>query len=127
MCIRVDANGCGNSKGTHISVFTYLMRGENDDNLSWPYTGTVTVEVLNQLGNRNHYPLHTNFASDYGQRVLKHNRAPAGHGYGHRKYISHSLLDYDLTKYCQYLKDDCLYFRLRATNSKQWLVTTGNF
>lgn len=25
MCIRVDSNGCGSAKGTHISVFGYLM------------------------------------------------------------------------------------------------------
>ena len=127
MCIRVDANGNGDSKGTHVAVFTYLMCGENDDDLSWPYTGTVTIELLNQLGNRNHYSLSTRFVSDHGQRVVNHNFSAPGHGYGHRKYILHSSLDYDPIINCQYLKDDCLYFRLRATNPRQWLVTTGNF
>ena len=127
MCIRVDANGCGNSKGTHISVFTYLMRGENDDNLSWPYTGTVTVELLNQLENRNHYPLSKKFVSDRGQRVVNHDFVAQGRASGHYEYIPHSSLHYDLKKNCQYLKDDCLYFRLKATNPKPWLVTTRDF
>ena len=60
-------SGCEDGKGTHISVITYLMRGENDDDISWPYTGTITIE------------------------------------------------------------DDCLFFRLRTTNPKRWLVTTDKF
>ena len=33
MCIRVDSNGWGEGKSTHVSVYAYLMRGENDDHL----------------------------------------------------------------------------------------------
>ena len=33
MCIRVDPNGDGDGKGTHVSVFTYLMKGPFDDHL----------------------------------------------------------------------------------------------
>ena len=54
MCIKVDCNGYGISKGTHVSVYAYLMRGENDDHLPWPFTGTVTVELLNQLEDDSH-------------------------------------------------------------------------
>ena len=31
MCLRVDANGNGDGKGTHVSVFVCLVRGEFDD------------------------------------------------------------------------------------------------
>ena len=40
MCLRVDAN---DGKGTHVSVYVCLMRGDNDDNLKWPFKGTVEV------------------------------------------------------------------------------------
>ena len=43
MYIRVDANGDGKGKGNRMSVFIFLMKGENDDHLTWPFTGTVTV------------------------------------------------------------------------------------
>ena len=33
MCIRVDANGCGDGTGTHVSVFVCLMRGEYERKL----------------------------------------------------------------------------------------------
>ena len=49
MCLNVDANGYGEGKGTHESVFVYLMRGDNDNHLKWPFKGTIKVSLLNQL------------------------------------------------------------------------------
>ena len=130
MCIRVDADGNGDGKGTHVSVLVYLMRGENDDHLSWPFTGTVTVELLNQLEDKNHHSMSILFTSDCeeGQRVTDHEMAPKG--YGCQQYISHSSLGHDAIKNCQFLKDDCLYFRFKVSqivNPKPWLVISGNF
>ena len=48
MCIRVDANGQGNGKGTHVSLFVYMMKGEFDSHLKWPFKGEITVELVNQ-------------------------------------------------------------------------------
>ncbi len=42
ICLKVYANN-----GNHVSVFSCLMKGPNDDSLSWPFTGTVTVELQN--------------------------------------------------------------------------------
>ena len=125
MCIRIDTNGDGYGKGTHVSVFAYLMRGENDDHLPWPFTGTVTVELLNQLKDDNHHSQKTTFPPDNvaSPRVVKEERAL--HGWGRAGYIPHSNLGYNAAKNCQYLKDDCLYFRVKVdaeSTSKPWLV-----
>ena len=48
MCLRVVANGDGDVEGSHVSVFN-LMKGANDDNLKWPFKGTIKVSLLNQL------------------------------------------------------------------------------
>ena len=129
MCIRVDVNGCGDGKETHISVYIFLMHGENDDHLSWPFTGTVTIELLNQLRNANHHSAKSVFTdTKAGQRVVNSDRALSSCGY--RTFISHSSLGYDAAKRCQYLLNDCLYFRVkvtRATTSKPWLVTASRF
>ena len=45
MCLRVDANGEGDGKGTHVSVFVQLMRGEFDDDLKWPFSGKITIQL----------------------------------------------------------------------------------
>ena len=48
MCLRVDANGSGAGKGTHVSVYTCLMRGEFDSHLKWPFRGTISIQLVNQ-------------------------------------------------------------------------------
>ena len=45
MCLRVYANGVGTGKGTHVSVFVCLMRGEFDDLLKWLFHGEVTIQL----------------------------------------------------------------------------------
>ena len=45
MCLRVDTNGLCSGKGTHVSVYVYLMKGEFDDRLKWPFSGEVVVEL----------------------------------------------------------------------------------
>ena len=128
MCIRVDANGNGNGAGTHVSVFVYLMKGRNDDNLPWPFTGEVTIALLNQLANENHYTHTFSFPqqdNEASRRVVDGEMAPTG--YGIRTFISHDRLDHNADQNCQYLKDDCLYFRIKVQASKPtkpWLTST---
>ena len=124
MCIGVIACGEGDGEDTHVSVFAHLMRGENDDHLPWPFTGKVTIELLNQLKDNHHHSMQVKFPSDNeaSQRVVNKEVTLVGYGYG--SFISHSELGYDAAKCCQYLKDDCLYFRVKAdtTNTfKPWL------
>ena len=40
-------NGVDDVKGTHLSLFVYIMRGEYDDQLKWPFNGVVTIEMFN--------------------------------------------------------------------------------
>ena len=55
MCLKVYANGVSEGKGTHVSAFICLMRGDNDDNLKWPFKGTIKVSLLNQLEGGQHH------------------------------------------------------------------------
>ena len=47
MCVYVDASGDQYAKGTHVSLFFFLMKGDNDGNLKWPFKGTIKVSLLN--------------------------------------------------------------------------------
>ena len=125
MCIRVCANGQKDGYGNHVSVYVCLMKGENDDHLPWPFTGAVTIALLNQLEDDNHYSKTITFVpgEPSSRRVVSGERASTS--YGRRCYISHSALGYDAAKNCQYLKDDCLYFKVSVDaekSSKPWLV-----
>ncbi len=122
LCICVNANGCGDGKGTHVSVYANLKKGDNDDSLSWPFTGTVTIELLNQLEDKNHLKRILTFSADVAsQRVVDGERSPNARGW--HKFISHADLAYKPFTNCQYLKNDTLIFRLsaEAPDYKPWL------
>ncbi|XP_065917336.1 TNF receptor-associated factor 3-like isoform X2 [Dysidea avara] len=48
MCIRVYLNGVGTGKGTHLSIFFVLMRGEHDTLLYWPFEHQVELILVDQ-------------------------------------------------------------------------------
>ena len=125
MCISVFANGYDSGKGTHVSVYAYLMRGENDDYLPWPFTGTVTFELLNQLENKNHHRTGIIFHSDYKASQRVKNQERSSFGWGISEYISHSDLGLNTAKNHQYLKDDRLHFKISVdakSSSTPWLI-----
>lgn len=43
MCARVYLNGDGMGKGTHLSLFFVVMRGEYDALLPWPFKQKVPL------------------------------------------------------------------------------------
>ena len=53
VCVRIYLNGDGMGKGTHISLFFVIMRGQYDAILSWPFKQKVTLMLLDQ-NNREH-------------------------------------------------------------------------
>ena len=55
MCLRVEANGLLVGKNSHVSVYLYMMRGEYDESLKWPFRGDITIQLLNQVGGDGHH------------------------------------------------------------------------
>ena len=53
MCARIYLNGDGMGKGTHISLFFVIMKGQYDAILPWPLKQKVTMMLLDQ-NNREH-------------------------------------------------------------------------
>ena len=129
MCLRVYTNGCSDVRGTHISLYVYLMKSEHDHLLEWPFRGTVHIEILNQLVDDEHYTEKITFNC----RELKNYNSRAKSslgvtGLGKSKFISQNELGY--TTNCQYLKDDSLYFRVTkvevSSRSRPWLACIGD-
>ena len=76
MCLRVDANGYGVCKNTHVSVYLYMMRGEYDDSLKWPFRGDIIVQLLNQVEDCGHHEVVIHFvdgADEFCRRVNQGN------------------------------------------------------
>ena len=125
MSLKVDAGGLGHGEGSHMSVFLYLVEGENDDFLDWPLRGEFAVKLLNQERDENHIEGSINFfersAVPYNSRVSK---GWASGGYGIIEFVSHQSLEMGPhTPHIQYLNDNTLFFQVTMTKSpKPWLV-----
>ena len=118
MCLRVDANGSGKGEGTHVSVFVYLMKGEFDDNLKWPFRGRVVLQLCNQLEDKKHHEHTIDFSETREPSVICKvtNGERAEKGWGTHTLIAHNDLNFKPAN-CQYLKDDCLQFRIITVES----------
>ena len=126
MFLWVYANGFHEGKGTHLSYYVIFMRGKNDDNLSWPFRGEISVKILNQLEDA----YHSQFALTYkdrddasNNRVTEGESAPSG--YGTPQSVPQSDLKLNPLLNRHYLKDDCLYFQVSVelpSPAKPWLV-----
>ena len=109
MTLEVYANGWNVGKGTHISVYAFVVEGEHDAELNWPFVGKITFTLLNQLEDKNHHsPI---------MAITREDNTRVEDGQGFATFIPHSGLAYDPVRNTQYLKDDTLYFRV----SVEWM------
>ena len=124
MCLRVDADGFGPGKGTHLSVQLCMMKGEFDDKLDWVYRGEVEVQAINQDPlykdlNATALIYNTKESGHSRQRVLHGDRATHSWGthcsfffiYNHSK---HNVL-------ARYVKNDSICFRIAFARKRTGL------
>ena len=109
LCLRVDANGSGSGKGSHLSIGVLIMKGQHDDRLQWPFTGTIIIELLNWLEDKGHYKGTLSFGTN-GNRVTKGKYGNRTFGYS--QFISLSSLNSSTNP--QYLYQDCIRVRVQA-------------
>ena len=106
MCLSVDGNGCDTGKGTHVSAGVFLMQGEFDDQLQWPFRGDIIIQLLNQRGGWGHHEFILAFDDQTPDRaacrVTVGKRASMG--WGVPEFISHDMLQPN------YLQNDQLRF-----------------
>ena len=55
MSIGLDADGNNGGHGTHVSLLVYLLRGEFDERIKWPFRGSVIIQLLNERRDGGHY------------------------------------------------------------------------
>ena len=106
MCMYVTANSYGEYDGTHTAVGVYLMKGEFDDQLKWPFRGAITIRLISQEDEEYKETTlsYTGTEPDYDEiasRVMTDVNT-VENGQATRDFISHT----DLKP--KYLKNDCL-------------------
>ncbi|XP_044174909.1 TNF receptor-associated factor 6-like isoform X2 [Acropora millepora] len=48
LCLRINLNGVDSGVGTYIALFVHMMQGDYDSILEWPFTGRITLTILDQ-------------------------------------------------------------------------------
>ena len=116
----VFCNGVLDGKGTHMSVFLYLVRGEYDNDLDWPFRGNVTIHLLNQRSDRQHYQKVIRFTDDTPTAVCNRviDAEMAKEGNGPTQFISQGDLTYNQEKDTEFIRDDCLKIRVASISLK---------
>ena len=116
MCLKVyPAGESADNKGTHMSAYGFLLKGEYDDSLSWPFYADVVIDILNWRGDHSHHRKVLQFdddsCADARARVYDDD-ALAPNGWGNNKVIPHSTLFPRYTSSTEYLQDDCMRIRI---------------
>ena len=102
-----------------ISIYFCIQQGPYDDILVWPFSGTITVELLNQQENSDHYNNSFAFPSVCGKKPTS--QSARSDSYGLHDFITYKMLR---EKASQYIQDNTLYFRVTIATKKykSWLL-----
>ena len=112
--LQVYPNGHGKGRGSHLSVYAQLMRGEYDNELEWPFEGDIRVKLLNWTEDKNHHSetIPFNRYNDLdGTSTSRLTDRETAIGIGRPQFIS--LTDLASTTNTEYLCDD--YLKLRVS------------
>ena len=115
MRLEVYPNGYGDGKGTHISLFVRLLKGENDCNLKWPMNIDLKILLINWRKNDSHilYVIHFTKATSGACNQVTGAMEKADLPCGTNKFCAHSTL-YAATRSVQYIEDDCIHVRVKV-------------
>ena len=115
MSLLVCPNGRDKWKNKYVSLFVHLMKGENDNNLTFPFHGDILVQIINWREDKNHveqlieFNEKTDPKGEYGARVTGLAALWSGRqyrGYGYPNFLSHKFLEFDKSRNTQYVSDD---------------------
>uniref|UniRef100_H2YYB2 MATH domain-containing protein n=1 Tax=Ciona savignyi TaxID=51511 RepID=H2YYB2_CIOSA len=110
MCARIYPNGDGMGKGTHMSLFFVVMKGEYDALLPWPFRQKVTLMLLDQGVDRRH--LSDTFRPDPTSSSFKQPTSDMNIASGCPLFVAHSVI-----KGSSYVKEDTIYIRIHVDTS----------
>ena len=90
MCLRLYIMGDGIGKGTHLSLFFVVMRGEFDNILQWPFTHKITFKLISQAGGRD---IVDTFQPDPMSISFRKPRSDMNIASGCPRFVSHTELE----------------------------------
>ncbi|TSO67497.1 TNF receptor-associated factor 3 [Bagarius yarrelli] len=110
MCARVYLNGDGMGKGTHLSLFFVVMRGEYDALLPWPFRQKVTLMLMDQGPARKH--LGDAFKPDPNSSSFRRPTGEMNIASGCPLFVAQTVLENGT-----YIKDDTIFIKVTVDTS----------
>ena len=109
MCLRLYIMGDGIGKGTHLSLFFVVMRGEFDNILQWPFTHKVTFKLINQAGGRD---IVDTFQPDPSNSSFRKPKSDMNIASGCPQFITHTELERG-----GFIVDDTIFIKCTIDNT----------
>ena len=110
MCIKAYLNGDGNGKGTHLSIFFVIMKGEYDPLLQWPFEHKVSLVLIDQEQKKH---LVQTFKPNIQSSSFQRPKSDMNIASGCPEFAKLSVLDDP-----SYVKDDVMYIKAIVDTSK---------
>ncbi|WP_422488911.1 hypothetical protein [Endozoicomonas sp. ALE010] len=110
MRARVYLNGDGSGKGTHISLFLALMKGDYDAIQRWPFRQKITFMILDQYGVDDKFDA---FSPDPNSSSFQRPIKPSNIPCGNPQLLALSRLEHG------YVKDDTMFIKIVVDTSQR--------
>ena len=104
MCAKIYMNGDGFGKGSHLSLFFVVMKGDYDALQTWPFQKKITMMLLDQ-GNGDH--MINAFHSDPQSSSFQRPKSDMNIAWG-----SPLFMPLDSLSNRQYIKDDVMFVKI---------------
>ncbi|XP_066552959.1 TNF receptor-associated factor 5 isoform X1 [Amia ocellicauda] len=110
LCARAYLNGDGSGRGTHVSLYIVLMRGDFDSLLPWPFRQGVSLMILDQSGAK--IDIVDFFKPDLASNSFRRPVSEMNVASGFPCFVTHT--DLENPKNGVYVKDDTLFVKIKV-------------
>ena len=120
MYLNINPSSQGSYRGRYLAVFVNITKGNNDDQLLWPYEGQIRIKLLNQLYDEDHHVYPKEYFLSRSNPNVKDQCitkpiSGSNQGWGYTDFIlSDNLKKSERTPHIQYLVNDSLFFEVNA-------------
>ena len=111
--LKAYLNGRDRGRGTHLSLYIIIMKGEYDPLLDWPYNMKVTFYLLDQSERRQHrsHTLSPNLSLPNIKVVFNRPTGKENLGIGNPCFVPHDLLDSG-----GFVQDDTIFIKVALSS-----------
>ncbi|XP_016087519.1 TNF receptor-associated factor 5-like isoform X2 [Sinocyclocheilus grahami] len=110
LSVRAYLGGDSSGRGTHLSLYITIMRGDFDSLLPWPFRQNITLTLLDQSGSRNHQS--NTFTPDTNSDSFHRPTSDANVATGFPRFILHG--DLEAPRNAVYVRDDTLFIKVKV-------------